>query len=291
MTMKLENQRLCVEISEIGAEITRIYDKKNDAELLWEGNPTYWKRRSPILFPNVGKTYRSTVLINGTQYPTAQHGFARDSKFKCICEKGDTVSFLLASGEETKEVYPFDFELIVTYTLDDNSLRVGWEVRNPGDEDMYFTIGGHPAFRFAGKEETKEDYMLRFPGQESLTYVLIDPDEAAVDPEVKYELALKDEFCPLSEEMFTHDALIFDGGQIGEVWLCHKNGTPYVKMECPGFPNFGIWSVKDAPFVCLEPWMGRADNIGFDRDISEKPGINAVDPGECFEKSYTIVVA
>ena len=101
--MKLENQRLCVEISEMGAEITRIYDKKNDAELLWEGNPTYWKRRSPILFPNVGKTYRNTVLINGTQYPTAQHGFARDSKFKCICEKGIPSLFFLRPARKQKK--------------------------------------------------------------------------------------------------------------------------------------------------------------------------------------------
>ena len=84
--MKLENQRLCVEISEMGAEVTRIYDKKKGAELLWEADPLYWKRHSPVLFPNVGKTYRNTVLINGTHYPTSQHGFARDSVFKCICK-------------------------------------------------------------------------------------------------------------------------------------------------------------------------------------------------------------
>ena len=288
--MTLENERLCVEISEMGAEVTRICDKKNGVDVLWEADPLYWKRHSPVLFPNVGKTYRNTVLINGEQYPTSQHGFARDSEFRCIRSDQSSASFLLASGGETKEVYPFDFELIITYRLEENHLHVNWEVKNPADETMYFTIGGHPAFRFAGKEETKEDYMLRFPGKESLTYVLIDPDEAAVDPEVKYELALKDEFCPLSEEMFTHDALIFDGGQIGEVWLCHKNGTPYVKMECPGFPNFGIWSVKDAPFVCLEPWMGRADNIGFAGEISEKPGINKLDGGETFRKSYAITV-
>ena len=289
MTMKLENQRLCVEISEMGAEITRIYDKKNDAELLWEGNPTYWKRRSPILFPNVGKTYRNTVLINGTQYPTAQHGFARDSKFKCICEKGDTVSFLLASGEETKEVYPFDFELIVTYTLDDNSLRVGWEVRNPGDEDMYFTIGGHPAFRFAKQEDKKTDYLLKFPGCDKLSYILIDPAEAAADPAKVYTLELKDECCPVTEEMFENDALIFDGGQIEEVWLCHKDGTPYVGMKCEGFPNFGIWSVKDAPFVCLEPWMGRCDDVGYSKELSEKPNVNKAAPGESFRKEYIIM--
>lgn len=288
--MKLENERLCVEISELGAEVTRIHDKKKNTELLWEADPIYWKRHSPVLFPNVGKTYHNTVLINGTHYPTSQHGFARDSRFKCISEKADSVSFLLASSEESKEVYPFDFELVITYTLKEKSLYVRWEVRNPGEEEMYFTIGGHPAFRFAGKDEKKTDYILKFPGKNSLQYILIDPSEAAADPEKVHTLELDGEFCPVTEEMFEKDALIFDNGQIQEVWLCHKDGTPYVGVKCEGFPNFGIWSVKDAPFVCLEPWMGRCDDIGFDKELSRKPNVNVAAPGESFCKGYEIAV-
>lgn len=286
--MKLENQRLRVEMSEMGAEVTRIYDKKNETELLWNADPAYWKRHSPVLFPNVGKTYRNTVLINGTQYPTSQHGFARDCRFRCIREKADTVSFLLTSSEETKEVYPFDFELIITYTLKDETLSVEWEVRNTGEEAIYFTIGGHPAFRFARPEEKKTDYLLRFPGRNLLRYILIDPEQAAADPEKVYTLELEDECCPITEEMFANDALIFDDGQIKEVWMCRKDGTPYVGVKCDGFPNFGIWSVKDAPFVCLEPWMGRCDDAGFSGEISEKPNINKAAPGESFRKSYMI---
>ena len=90
------------------------------------------------------------------------------------------------------------------------------------------------------------------------------------------------------QEMFENDALIFDHGQISEVWLCRKDGTPRVGMRCEGFPNFGIWSVKDAPFVCLEPWMGRCDDIGFDRELSEKPNVNKVPAGGRFEQSYVI---
>ena len=288
--MKMENDRLVVEVTELGAEITRIYDKEKQTDILWEADPLYWKRHSPVLFPNVGKTYRNVMLTGGTHYPTSQHGFARDSQFKCICEKENKTSFLLTSGEESKEVYPFEFELIITYTLEGCSLRVEWEVRNPGDETMYFTIGGHPAFRFAKKDEKKMDYILKFPGKESLEYILIEPSEAAADPDKVYKLELDGGCCPVTEEMFENDALIFDHGQISEVWLCHKDGTPYVGMKCDGFPNFGIWSVKDAPFVCLEPWMGRCDDIGFDREIAEKPHINSVRPGESFKKDYTIVV-
>ena len=211
--------------------------------------------------------------------------------FKCTNSTRDSASFLLVSNEETKEVYPFDFELFITYTLEGNRLQVKWEVRNPSDDTMYFTIGGHPAFRFAEKDEVKSDYLLKFPGKSELKYILIDPAEAAADPEHVFTLPLEGECCPVTEEMFEKDALIFDGTQIEEVWLCHKDGTPYVGMECKGFPNFGIWSVKDAPFVCLEPWMGRCDDAGFEKDISEKPGINRVEGGERFEKAYTIIVA
>lgn len=289
--MRLENERLCVEITELGAEILRVYDKKYGREVVWEADPAYWKRHAPVLFPNVGKTYRNTVLINGIHYPTSQHGFARDSMFKCTNSTRDSASFLLVSNEETKEVYPFDFELFITYTLEGNRLQVKWEVRNPSDDTMYFTIGGHPAFRFAEKDEVKSDYLLKFLGKSELKYILIDPAEAAADPEHVFTLPLEGECCPVTEEMFEKDALIFDGTQIEEVWLCHKDGTPYVGMECKGFPNFGIWSVKDAPFVCLEPWMGRCDDVGFEKDISEKPGINRVEGGERFEKAYTIIVA
>ena len=180
--MRLENERLCVEITELGAEILRVYDKKYGREIVWEADPAYWKRHAPVLFPNVGKTYRNTVLINGIHYPTSQHGFARDSMFKCTNSTRDSASFLLVSNEETKEVYPFDFELFITYTLDGNRLQVKWEVRNPSDETMYFTIGGHPAFRFAEKDEVKSDYLLKFPGKSELRYILIDPAEAAADP-------------------------------------------------------------------------------------------------------------
>ncbi len=289
--MILENERLRVEVSEMGAELIRICDKKRDTDVLWEGDPTYWKRHSPILFPNVGKTYKNTVLIHGIQYPTSQHGFARDCAFQCIRSSAASASFLLASGEETREVYPFEFELVITYTLEKNEVKVSWEVRNPSEETIFFTIGGHPAFRFAQKEECKADYLLKFPGKEKLQYVLIDPSEAAVDPQKVYGLNLEDGYCPVTEKLFEHDALIFDGGQFDEVWLCRKDKTPYVGMKCKGFPSFGIWSVKDAPFVCLEPWMGRADDIGFDRELSEKPNVNRVDAGGCFEKEYVIVVA
>lgn len=291
MAVKLENEFLCVEIAEMGAEVTRIYDKTEDNEILWEGNPVYWKRHSPVLFPNVGKTYKNRVLINGTQYPTSQHGFARDNVFTCIEAAKERASFMFRSSEETKEVYPFDFELHINYKLNKKELTVEWQVKNCGDETMYFTIGGHPAFRFAKPEETKADYVLKVPGKEKLEYVLIDISCGCANADEVHTLQLSEETYPLSDELFAKDALVVDNGQIEEAWLCHKDGTPYVGVRSEGFPNYGIWSVEGAPFVCLEPWMGRCDNAGFNAELSEKPNVNKVEAGEKFIKDYTIVVA
>lgn len=291
MAVKLENEFLCVEIAEMGAEVTQIYDKTEDNEILWEGNPVYWKRHSPVLFPNVGKTYKNRVLINGTQYPTSQHGFARDNVFTCIEAANEKASFMFRSSEETKEVYPFDFELHINYKLNKKELTVEWQVKNCGDETMYFTIGGHPAFRFAKPEETKADYVLKVPGKEKLEYVLIDISCGCANVDEVHTLQLSEETYPLSDELFAKDALVVDNGQIEEAWLCHKDGTPYVGVRSAGFPNYGIWSVEGAPFVCLEPWMGRCDNVGFNAELSEKPNVNKVETGEKFIKDYTIVVA
>lgn len=288
--MRLENEFLLAEISESGAEVTRIFDKQNQTEVLWEGNPTYWKRHSPVLFPNVGKTYLNIMRVEGVEYPTSQHGFARDSIFTCESLEAKRACFRLRSDEDTKKRYPFEFELKVIYQLSGRRLTTQWEVKNLSEKEMYFTIGGHPAFRFVNGKEKKEDYCLKFPGKSELNYCLVDPETGTADLSEIYKLELQDECCPLSEEMFAKDALIFDGGQIETVWICHKDGSPYVGMECAGFPNFGIWSVKDAPFVCLEPWMGRCDNYGFEGDISEKPGVNKLGIQEVFVKEYEILV-
>ena len=135
--MKLENEFLYAEISEMGAEVIRIYDKENQRDILWEGDPKYWKRHSPVLFPNVGKTYRNTVRIGGIQYPTSQHGFARDTMFICIKSSKDNASFMILSNEEMKEVYPYDFELHISYQLRGAGSRVASQEPDGRDDVFY----------------------------------------------------------------------------------------------------------------------------------------------------------
>ncbi len=285
--MILQNAYMTVEIADHGAELMRITNRCNGRELLWNGDPAYWKRRSPILFPNVGKTYGNVMRIEGAEYPTSQHGFARDMDFELeSCdEDGRVVWYLLKSNPETLTRYPFDFELRIRYELDGLQLHVSWHVLNLSNCEMPFTIGGHPAFALNGP---KEDYQLYFPDREKLSYLLLDPVSGTAIADRSYTIALENGCLPLTEELFAHDALILDGRQVESVYLCDRDKRVLVSMSCPGFPNFGVWSVQGAKFVCLEPWMGRCDDCGYSGEFFGKANINRLAPGAEFAAAYSI---
>ncbi|WP_302789878.1 aldose 1-epimerase family protein [Anaerobutyricum hallii] len=291
-TCTIKNEKLAVTIAAHGAELSSIYDKANDRELVWQADPAFWNRHAPVLFPNVGKYYGGHFTYNGTDYPMGQHGFARDTEFEQAASGENFVTYRLCADEESKKVYPFDFVLEITHRLNGNRLTVEWNVKNTDDKEMYFTIGGHPAFNVNVLPDTDfEDYSLVFKeGTEKLSYVLLDAESGTAIGDKVYELELTDSKYALKKDMFDKDALVFDGGQIEWAALALPDGKPYIALESKGFPNFGIWSKPGAPYVCLEPWCGRCDNKGFEGEISEKPGIIALKAGETFKKSYDIIV-
>lgn len=291
-TCTIKNEKLSVTIAAHGAELSSIYDKANDRELVWQADPAFWNRHAPVLFPNVGKYYGGHFTYNGTDYPMGQHGFARDTEFEQAASGENFVTYRLCADEESKKVYPFDFVLEITHRLNGNRLTVEWNVKNTDNKEMYFTIGGHPAFNVNVLPDTDfEDYSLVFKeGTEKLSYVLLDAESGTAIGDKVYELELTDSKYALKKDMFDKDALVFDGGQIEWAALALPDGKPYIALESKGFPNFGIWSKPGAPYVCLEPWCGRCDNKGFEGEISEKPGIIALKAGETFKKSYDIIV-
>ena len=299
MRQIIENDRLLVEVDDKGAELVRIYDKEKQREVLWEGDSKYWGRHAPVLFPNVGRHYQDQYRVGGASYPSKQHGFARDSVFTCLEKTEISVTHQLLATDETRKVYPFDFDLQVRHCLEGATLQIFWEVINPGSETMYFTIGGHPAF--ALPKDAYEKCQLYFEGKDSLTYLLIKPDGGGtVEADKPHTLALtdgcvtldvlKDGDTPLDEHFFDLDALVFDNDQFQKVCILLPDGSPYLQMTATGFPNFGIWAAPRAPFVCLEPWMGRADDYGYQGDLTEKPWINALEKGGKFQTGYCVEV-
>lgn len=291
----LENEYLKISVCETGAELYHIYDKEMKKEVLWYGDEAYWARRSPLLFPNVGRNHENRCLYQGQYYDTVQHGFTRDAVFTCIDSGKDFLTFQLCDTEETRNYFPFAFQLLVIYTLKERELEVCWKVENRNQETMYFTIGGHPGFNVPILENTKQtDYKLLFQRKEALEYLLVYGNTGTADSSTKYQLPLEPigEYygCDITEHMFDHDALILDNNQIDWVGIGYPDGTPYITMECKGFTNFGIWSLPGAPYVCLEPWMGRCDDYGFQKEISEKPDVISLEAGKTFCKSYSIGV-
>ena len=286
----LENDRLAISIDDHGAELSRIFDKKNQREVLWEADPQFWKRHAPILFPNVGRHYEAHYRYQGVTYPSQAHGFARDTDFTLVSETKTSVTHRITSTPETRKNYPFDFVLTVTQTLKDNEILVEWEVENTGEEDLYFSVGGHPAFNCPLKEgEKQEDCQLIFDTEGPLTSSILN-EEGALCPRTKI-LNLFGKCLKLEEHLFDEDALIIENHQAQRIGLADADGKVYLEVEFDA-PLFGIWSPakKHAPFVCIEPWYGRSDREDFDHILENREWGNELEPGDIFEKDYKILV-
>lgn len=285
----LENDLLRAEINDSGAELVRIYDKKNNREVLWDGNPEWWSRHAPILFPFVGSCYQNQYHYKGNTYAMTGHGFARDKETKCELEEKNQVVHSLTDDEETRKNYPFSFCLKVTHTLNERTISVSWDVMNTGEEEMYFSIGGHPAFMLPNGAEQK-DCGLLFANKAPLTYLLIDETSRGADTAHPYILETEQGYVTIGAHRFDKDALIFEKQQIEEVTLTLPDKTPYVTINCKDFPYMGIWSKPGAAFVCLEPWYGRCDDKEFTGDLKEKSGVNYLKPKAGFHAQYEIKI-
>lgn len=285
----IENNVFKITVSDSGAELVSVKDKKTGAERMWSADPTVWNRHAPVLFPFVGKVYEGIYHIDGKAYEMkTQHGFARDMVFELVSITDNSITHILRANEDTKKKYPYDFEFYVTHRIDDNEaiVYVNYEIINNSKDDMYYTVGAHPGFAVEADAQ-REDYKIYVEGKEKLEYILLNNSGYAI-PDKKYELILDKGEYAITKDMFDKDALVFENNQIEKISLIKKDNKPYVTLECHGFPYFGVWSKIDGRFVCLEPWTGRTDNDGFTGDIKDKNGISNLPAGENKIYSYSI---
>lgn len=279
MRFHLKNDYLAISVDTHGAELSSIINKKENKEMLWQGDPEYWGRKSPVLFPVVGKYKNGKTTYEGKEYSLGQHGFARDMEFVMAEKTSNKLTFILESNNKTHEVYPFNFRLTCTFQLVDNKIIVGWEVQNTDNKKIYFSIGAHPAFYC---EKSKTIFTMN---SENLKYSLVNAD-GLYTPK-KYDV--ESEFV-LHDSIFDNDALIIENSNVTEVSLV-DNDNEYITVKFDA-PLFGIWSPtkKNAPFVCIEPWFGRCDAEDFNGDITEREWSNALEIGEKWYKEYEIIV-
>lgn len=288
----LKNEILSVLVKEHGAELSSI--RKGSTEYLWQADPAFWGRHSPVLFPIVGSVWEKRYRVGGREYGLGQHGFARDMDFSMVSSSDAEVRYRLESSEETLEKYPWPFVLEIAYRLHDNKLDVIWEVENPGTEDMYFQIGAHPAFNYPDYDPDRpERGFFSFDKSVGLECIRI-KEKGCVDAETKYPLEVpSDGLLPVTRETFDAiDTIMLQDSQIGKVTFHRIDGSPWLSLSFDA-PVVGIWSppTKNAPFICIEPWYGRCDRAGYEGEFKDKDWINRLAPGERFSSVYTIEIA
>lgn len=288
---KIKNDFLTLTVSEHGAEIKSLIRNYDNKELMWQADPKFWGRTSPILFPLVGNYYEKKSVYDGKTYELSQHGFARDMDFKLIKSDENSLWFSVCDDEKANEKYPFSFELIVGYKLKEDKLKVIWKVRNTDMRKMYFSIGGHPAFN-CNLNKTKLTFKKGDDKVSSnLICGVIAADGSGCLSEKKIEIPVTKGKIYLSDELFEGDALIIEDRQADCVTMIDADDKKVLRVKFDA-PLFGIWSPagKKAPFVCIEPWYGRCDRVGFSQKLEDREYGNSLNPGEEFKTSYKIKV-
>lgn len=284
----LENEQIQIKVESKGAELVSIEDRHTKREYMWCGDAAYWGRTSPVLFPVVGAYKDKACRYNGQTYSLPQHGFARDMEFELTQKTADTIWFSLRDNETTKENYPFSFVLEIGYQITEREVRVMWRVKNTNAGQMYFSIGGHPAF---AAKKRREDRITCYIALKGLSSVKVRKLEGGLASDTVVELLLEDGLLPVTQEVFDDDALVVENSQTGEVSLLDEQKKTYLTVKFDA-PLFGLWTPpgKNAPFICIEPWYGRCDSTHFSGSLEEREWGNVLRAGETFESTYSICV-
>ncbi len=287
----LSNSELTLQVSLHGAELCSIRNNQG-REYLWQADPAYWKRHSPVLFPIVGSVWENVYRHGGKTYTLTQHGFARDMDFELVEESPSWLLYRLSDNEETRLKYPFSFSLEIGYRLEGRRIGVVWRVANPGAETLHFQIGAHPAFYFPDYDPAASQRgYFGFDRKEGLRYGLI-AEKGCMDVSTVYPLRLDDDgLLPLDVHTFDRDALILEDAQVKRVVLYGNDRKPCLALHFDA-PVVGLWSppAKNAPFVCIEPWYGRCDRARYSGELKDKDWVQHLAPGAVFEGGYTIEI-
>lgn len=281
MNTTISNSTFKASIKHAGAELFSL--KSQNKEFIWEGNPDFWGKHSPVLFPIVGTLKNNTYTISGQEYQLPRHGFARDMEFQLINQTENSATFSLQSSTETLKKYPFEFELQLIYILKENTLDIEYRIINKNETKMPFSIGAHPAIALPGNFE---NYSLKFEKEEVLQFSLLKNDLVSDKTQI---LETEENSVPLNYKLFENDALVFKTLESNSLTIL-ENSKPYIKVDFEDFPSLGIWTKEQAPFICIEPWFGYSDTPGNSGDLFEKEGILILDVNQTFTSKFSIEI-
>lgn len=278
---------LTARIATLGAELHSLRDAEG-RELMTDADPAYWTGHAPLLFPIVGRLNGDAYRLDGRSYPMKQHGFARRSVFEVLEQGPAHVRLRLTDDAGTREIYPFAFALDAEYRIEASRLAIAVTVTNRGERDMPASFGFHPAFAWPlpyGAPRSAHRITFDLPEPAALS-VLVD---GALTPPSRPS-PLDGRVLRLADDLFEHDALIWESVASRGVRYDAEGGGPALEIGFPDTSMLGIWTKPGAKFVCIEPWHGLADPAGFTGEIWDKPGMIRFAPGESrsFEMRVTL---
>ena len=286
-TYSIASDHLRASIRTHGAELCRL-QTGDGLDLLWNGDPAFWRGQSPVLFPVVGALKGGRLRHLGQSYPLGKHGFARDRAFRLVRLTAHSCTLRLRDDEATRAMYPFPFQLDLTFCVTGPELRVQFELHNPGDAELPASFGAHPAFRWPLLPGlAKEAHWLEFEKAEGDLLPAVRPDGLLGGP--SRPSPLQGRLLHLADPLFAEDALIFRPVQSRAVRFSAP-GAPVLQVAWDGFEQMGVWSKPGAGFLCIEPWRGYASPEGFDGEFAAKPGVFAVGPGGTVAAHYAVQV-
>jgi galactose mutarotase-like enzyme len=278
----IASEHLGARISRHGAELWSLTDRQG-CEYMTDADPAFWTGHAPLLFPIVGELNGGTYRLGAATYALPRHGFARTRQFSCIMQRATEARLRLTDDEETRTVYPFAFMLEMGFRLDDWTLQMTATVSNHGEEPMPFSFGYHPAFAWPlPGDAAKQAHRITFAQDEPQPLCRLDPATGLVLPELRPTPVAGRELT-LSPGLFEADALIWDS--LHSCALTYgAPGAASLDIAFPDTTMLGIWQKPGASYLCIEPWQGIADPVGYQGDIRDKPGVILLPAGE--EHSY-----
>lgn len=291
MNQKLQSESAAAEIKSFGAELTSFKDSEG-TEYLWQSDPAFWGGQSPILFPIVGSIRDKKAIVGGNKTCNMErHGLVRKSEFTLVSSTKDSATYSISSTPETKERFPYEYELQVSYTLRAKTLTVAFTIMNKDSEPMPYFVGGHPGFRaplFEG--EAFEDYVVEFERKEyancprALTSGLIDVEHRTL-------ILNNSNTFPMDRTWFSYDCQIFDQLKSKSAKMYNPKTGRGVKLDFPDFDYIVVWSSKNGGnFVAVEPWTGLCTCSDEDDIFEHKRGVKILAPGATDTLSYDITL-
>lgn len=285
----LENDKLRVKVSSLGAELQSIRRMEDGTEYLWQGDSQYWARRASNLFPVCGRLWENQYVYRSKTYPMGSHGFARGKEWEVIHQKPAALTLQLKPDAETLDAYPFRFSLEMTYTLVEDNLTVTTIVRNEDDKEMPFAVGGHPGFNVPLAEGTAfEDYKLVFDEPCQPLRFLCDENCFHLGKMALFPL-VGDRVLPLQHSLFDDDAIFLENASRG-VTLRSDKTERSVHLAFPDSPYLGIWHTPrtEAPFVCIEPWVAAPAPAGSVANLEDRQDMIQLEPSGIYRNTYTL---